>query len=996
MMRAGREIPADRFYRFLDRAGLSYGPAFRGIRRLWQDGDQAFAEVALPAGLETAGYQLHPAFLDACLHLYPALVRRYGSFDGEPSAADGVYVPSTIESCHFYRVGVERGWVHAIAVEREADEGRLKLDIRVYAQDGGPVAVLRGLTVRQIVGEISAAAEEPGFERLLYTLAWRELPDPAPAALPRRHWYIFADQNGVGERLANLLAGQGASTVVLNAELGIANDILDEAPQCPIGLVYLRALDVRPTDPGGSAAMSRTGALVCGGCLDLTKVLDRARDRFRQPPLLWLATQGAENAPAQAPLWGLGRSFALEYPEMWGGLIDLPAEAAPQRAADLLLGELQAGDGEDQIVCRTGRRLAPRLIRLASGNSPLPTLSAEASYWIVGGLGRLGLQTAGALIDAGARRLVLSARHEPDPSDAAAIERLRQQAQILLIPVDVADEAAVAAAVARISAAMPPLKGVIHAAAVFEDALLANAGWDLFERVLRPKLAGAWRLHQATMRLDLDFFVLFSSVLSLWGAAGQGAYSAANSFLDALAVYRRGLGLPATVFNWGPWEDTGRWGKVAAALWKQRGTAALPARTCLKILLAHLRDGPAQVVASDTSWPDFLSQFAKVPALYRELAPAATPAASGGAPGDARQQAEDAIAMHAAQVLGLDGAIDITRPLHELGLDSLLAVTLANRLRRALDRALPTAILLKGPSVRQLADELYPEAVARSGEVEAGKGSTAQIIGNRWLVIHRPNPKATVRLFAFPFAGGGAATFRPWADRLAPGIELVAIEPPGRQTRIDEAPIREIETLLQQLAPELLPLLDKPFAVYGHCLGALTLFETVRKLIGEHGLAPIHIFVSGARPPDELQRHQEFETDLLERLLKLPEYNLFEPIYRQPDAVFVEAIRRFNVLATESLVQDPELRRLILPAIRAEFEMASDYRYTPQPPWDVPITCLTGIHDGYVSADNARSWGRFTKKRFQLFTLDSEHFIVVDDDRFLLRVIDRELTSRFD
>lgn len=99
------------------------------------------------------------------------------------------------------------------------------------------------------------------------------------------------------------------------------------------------------------------------------------------------------------------------------------------------------------------------------------------------------------------------------------------------------------------------------------------------------------------------------------------------------------------------------------------------------------------------------------------------------------------------------------------------------------------------------------------------------------------------------------------------------------------------------------------------------------------------------------------------------------------------------MLATESLVRDLELCRLILPAIRAEFEMASNYRYTPEPPWDIPITCLTGVHDTYVSAENARSWGRFTNKRFQLYTLDSEHFIVVDDDRFLIRVINRELTS---
>jgi acyl transferase domain-containing protein/surfactin synthase thioesterase subunit len=993
LMRAGHDIAPDRFYRFLDRAGLSYGDAFRGIRGLWQDRDQVLAEIALPAGLDTAGYHLHPAFLDACLHVYPALVRRNGQFDDEPAPEEGIYVPITIDAFHLYQPGVERAWVHAIVVDRDMDEVRLKLDIRVYGEDGRPVAVLRGLTIRRAVDELPPPAGETGYRGLLYSVAWRQMPDPAPAARSPRHWYIVADQAGVGERLAHLLAAQGATAVVLTSELLVADGFLTEAPECAVGLVYLRALDAPPTDAAGPAPGRQTNMLASGGCLDLAKALDRVRDRFHDPPRLWLVTRGAENALAQTPLQGLGRSFALEYPEMWGGLIELPAEAAPDLAAELLQRELRAGDGEDQVGYRDGKRLAPRLVRLAGGGETAPRLSAEATYWIVGGLGRLGLETAAALVEAGVKHLVLTGRNQPDPAGSAAIERLRRNAEILFVQADAAEAGEVDAALEQIRATMPPLKGVIHAAAAFEDALLANGGWDLFERVLRPKLAGAWNLHRATLGLDLEFFVLFSSVLSLWGAAGQSAYAAANSFLDGLAVYRRAHGLPATVFNWGPWEDVGRWGAVGAALWKQRGTAALPPGTCLTILLSYLTDGPAQIVVTDTSWPDFLTQFAEVPALYRELVPPAKPAATASAPGRAREQAEGTIATHAAQVLGLGGRIDVARPLNELGLDSLLAVTLANRLRQALDRTVPTAILLKGASVRELAAELYPELMLPPEGTIARQAAAARVAGNRWFIIHRSNPGARVRLLAFPFAGGGAATFRPWAEQLDPDIELVAIEPPGRQTRIDEVPIREIEGLLQRLVPELLPFLDKPFAVYGHCLGALTLFETVRRLIGAHDIAPVHIFVSGARPPDELQRHQEFETDLLELLLKLPGYNLFEPIHRQSDEVFTEAIRRFNVLATESLVQDSELRRLILPAIRAEFEMASNYRHRPEPPWDIPITCLTGVHDAYVSAENARSWGRFTKKRFQLFTLDSEHFIVVDDDRFLLRVINRELTS---
>ena len=219
LMRAGHEIAPDQFYRSLDGFGLSYGPAFRGIRRLWQDRDQVVAEVVLPAGHENIGYHVHPAFLDACLHVYPALVRGYGRFDAQPSPEIGAYVPITIDAFHRYRPAIERCWVHGVVVERDADEARLKLDIRAYDENGRPVAALRGLTVRRVVDEVSAPAEEAGIEGLLYTVKWREVPDPAPAASSTRHWYIIADQGGVGERLGHLLAAQGATAVVLTPEL---------------------------------------------------------------------------------------------------------------------------------------------------------------------------------------------------------------------------------------------------------------------------------------------------------------------------------------------------------------------------------------------------------------------------------------------------------------------------------------------------------------------------------------------------------------------------------------------------------------------------------------------------------------------------------------------------------------------------------------------------------------------------------------------------------
>ncbi len=1018
-LRSGRDIPPERFYRFLSRRGLSYGPAFQGVVALWRHGDEAFAKVALPRNLAGESYLLHPAFLDSCLHVYAALVRKYGLFDEDEETEARTYLPIGMESFQLYRSGVTTGWVHAAIVAREGgNESRLRLDIRAYGEDGRPVALFKGVTIRETSDQPLPEPDDTRLEELLYHVAWREVTPPATSAPLSKHWCLLADEKGgVGQRLAVLLQAEGCTVEVLTPEGDVSpaglsdpahfDPFLHRAPDEALGVVYLWGLQTPPTTLAQGAPTAEAFAFTGGACIGLLKALERRRDRARSVPRLWVVTRGAQ-APetdtgtplgvAQSPLWGLGRTVALEYPELWGGLIDLPADADAEASAQLLLRELKAWAGEDQVALRGGRRLAARFVRMAPRSlPPRRKLRTDATYWIVGGLGAVGLKTAEALVDAGAQHLLLTGRHSPVGSSPAPLQALRQRATVSVLASDVANEADVEAVLVHLRQHMPPLKGVIHAAAVFEDAVLANLTWEQFLRVLRPKVTGAWLLSRATRELDLDFFVLFSSVLSLWGGLGQAAYTAANSFLDALAAMRRSAGLPATVFNWGPWDDVGlaeRWGRAGASLWKQRGTSRLSPQIYLDVLLRFLDGERSRIAVCDTRWQDFLAQFSDVPPLFRALAPARDDAVVRTEMGEASpERLVEVVRAHVGRVLGVDGAVPVRQPLNELGLDSLLAVNLANRLRQALKVPVPTALLLKGPSIVGLVEELFGNASPPAVTQQTSNGSTARMEGDGWLIFHQPNPSATTRLFCFPFAGGGAATFRPWTPHLHPRIELVAIEPPGRQTRLDEPPIRAIATFVERLVPALLPFLDRPFAVYGHCLGALTLFETVRTLMREHGRAPMHVFVSGARPPDELQRHQDFETKLLERLLKLPGYSVFEPVHRQPDEVFAEAILQFNVLATESLLGDPELRRLLLPVIRAEFEMSSKYRYAPEAPWDVPITCLTGIRDAYVSPENARSWSRFTTQRFQLFMVDSEHFLIVDDDQFVIRVLNRELAN---
>jgi len=440
-------------------------------------------------------------------------------------------------------------------------------------------------------------------------------------------------------------------------------------------------------------------------------------------------------------------------------------------------------------------------------------------------------------------------------------------------------------------------------------------------------------------------------------------------------------------------------------------------------------DGGEQTAVTFTDWATYLTQFLESPPLYADLgrAPAAgasstsaAPRRNGeapwrAAPGEDRMAAVlDVVRRHVTEELGFDERIDPRLPLNEVGLDSLMSVNVANRLERALGIAVPVATLIRGPSLTELVAELFPELVnGHGGDAPVrpaapsptnGRGPGAKAsrpggaapltLGDGWLVFPRPNPSAATRLFCFHYAGGGAATFRPWADTLDPSIELVAVDPPGRGARMDEAPLRTFDEFMAELIPRVAPYLDRPFALFGHCLGALTALEAARRLVPLAQAPLAHLFVSGARPPHLLTREGPFEEQLLRQLLTLPEFDPLRPSHEQPDDVLAEVIRHFGIDASDTFLQNAELRHLLLPAVRADFAMAFNHRTTPMPPWEAPLTCFIGLGDPYVSQEDALEWGRYTRVAFQLRLRDTAHFLIVDDRDFIVDMVNRELRDR--
>jgi NADPH:quinone reductase-like Zn-dependent oxidoreductase/acyl carrier protein len=355
-------------------------------------------------------------------------------------------------------------------------------------------------------------------------------------------------------------------------------------------------------------------------------------------------------------------------------------------------------------------------------------LSPAASYLVSGGRGGFGLATAEWLVRKGARHLVVIGRSETTPPDAAAaLERLRQDgAAVHEFAVDVADANQVAALLRRMQREMPPLRGIMHCAAVIQDSSLANATEAGFYDVLRPKIAGAWNLHRHTLGQKLDFFVVYSSATTLFGNEGQANYVAANLYLEALAGYRRGLGLPGLAVAWGAIGDVGhltRNAVVARLLAERLGVKPLAPARALDRMEQAIRSGAPQVALAEMSWSRLatLPGVARAPkfALVREFLNDPADEGTGGnieefrahlaglPHGEAVSVAEQLLIKHVAGIVGMAPAkLTVDRSLLDLGMDSLMLVELQLGLEKQFGIVIPTLELMDATTVAKLAERI--------------------------------------------------------------------------------------------------------------------------------------------------------------------------------------------------------------------------------------------------------------------------------------------------
>ncbi|MEU3986570.1 SDR family NAD(P)-dependent oxidoreductase, partial [Streptomyces sp. NPDC026672] len=468
---------------------------------------------------------------------------------------------------------------------------------------------------------------------------------------------------------------------------------------------------------------------------------------------VWSLTRGAVSvgrtdsvtAPEQAAVWGIGRVAALEHPDLWGGLVDLPDDLDERAVARLatVLGEGGSGEsGEDQLAVRATGTYGRRLTRPRP--APLDTWRPRGTVLVTGGTGAIGARVARWAVERGAEHVVLAGRRGPDAPGAAELEAelVEAGARVTLVAVDVSERDEVAALLEA-----HPVDAVLHTAGVLDDSVLGGTDPERVRHVLRAKAEAALHLDELTRDRDLSAFVLFSSLAGVLGNAGQGAYAAANAMLDALAERRRAQGLPATSVAWGPWAGGGMAAEATGDRRRSRGAvASLDPDQALTALATALDADVTTEFVADIDWQRFVPAFTAIrpSALLRDL-PEATPAPSadrtpstadradgpgariGALPREAGiRAAEDLVRARAAAVLGHAGpeSVPADRAFRDLGVDSLIAVELRNVLGAECGVRLPATVVFDHPTPAALANFLYGEL---GGATEDTPGVTAGV-----------------------------------------------------------------------------------------------------------------------------------------------------------------------------------------------------------------------------------------------------------------------------
>jgi rifamycin polyketide synthase module 1/2/3 len=715
-LEGGEPVDIEAMHERLAALGLAYGPSFRGIERAWQRGDEQLVELRLPDELLEGAdkHVLHPALLDAALHL--------AAFAGARARPDEVALPILWTGVSVHATGAVRARAHLRPGTRPNS-----VSVTLSELGGRVIATIDGLTTRSVSASRLSGTLARGSQRGggLYRVDWQPLePKEGSAKQAPQNAVLLGGPPALALRLGlqRIESIEHADGGLLLVPMLASDESLDGV--CLRALELLRAwlaieLDERP----------ELVVLTCGAL---------ALDGDDAPP-----------KPALAAVWGLVRSLMREQPEQRVRLVEFTDFEQPTPPACFALLDALTTH-EPELVVRAGVARAPQLVAvpsrpLQSDSASRASSLAQGTVLITGATCGLARELATHLVENhGVRHLTLCSRRGPEAEGAAEFVAglERAGAEVWLYACDVADRHALAEVIDSITDDAP-LRAVIHTAGALDDHLFNDLDAASFAAVFGPKLQAAVWLDELTRELELDAFVLVSSIAGVFGARGQANYAAANAGLHALCSQRRRRGLPGLVLAYGPWAEVGMAARLSAAdraRLARAGTPPLSIRDALALFDAALSGPESDLLAMHLDTRALARSSAPAPPLLDAFVPrrphsSHEPTSGRGLidqlralePALAEQHVRALVRNELAKTLGLSNTRELSdeRALQELGLDSLMAVELRDRLVRVSGLQLAATLVFDYPTIATLAAFLCQRLLSASVPMPAPRRAVA-------------------------------------------------------------------------------------------------------------------------------------------------------------------------------------------------------------------------------------------------------------------------------
>lgn len=740
--RCAKTILGEEFYNAMWRADYHLGSSFRWIKQIWHTKGEAICKMEIPQLRDNLeDYELYPGLIDSCFQIIGATGEQNQLEKMEKE--DYIFVPFHIESFQLYKRPTEETlWCYCTINEERSNEGVLAGDICLINNAGEKLAEIIGFETRKAPKEILLRNLNTEQDNKFYEINWKQKTlqlNPEPV-IEKAKWLLFSTNMEFQDKFGNSLLYKDQECILISkgteylkiddrhyqidyTHKGQIEKLLEGNPDINGVVLFLGVNQkFKPLDFEGIQKAQD----MCCATLNITQAILALN--IKKVPSISIITQGTQNvtsvddvvSPQYATLWGFGKVVSLEHPELNCQLIDLDTKTNETELVSLLHNELLNSDKEDQLAIREGIRFVPRLIRTKletiKPNNKV-SIQANANYLITGGLGDLGLEIAKWLVEQGVTSLILTSRSAPSEKAKKIIKIIEEKGvSVNAVQSDISNEKQLKTLIAKTEKSSSPIKGIINAAGVLNDAPINQMDQASFLKVMDSKVVGTWNLHQQTEHLELDFFVCFSSMASFIGTPYQSNYAAANAFMDALVAYRRTNGLPGLSINWGPWNKIGmaaRLDRKYKEYAKENGIYSIDPTIGIRGLATLLGAAKTNIGFLDVDWNKYAATLGKKSSLLKDFFIESSNESVESktyinklieSPKDERIGIiMEIITNEMANILGEDNSkLDVNEPLSMIGIDSLMAMEVRTIIQKKLNVDIPVSKLLEGGNILEL------------------------------------------------------------------------------------------------------------------------------------------------------------------------------------------------------------------------------------------------------------------------------------------------------